>query len=1124
MVSKTTRPSLVDLSRFTLERHVSKALESAWLISSGRPLNGGHLLKSALRLTSYQSGAFAKLRSLLRQEVNRRPTESKRPPPLDLDAVSFDRPLLESFFVAESFLETGKNIWGRDYITLALLSRGDDSLSELASESGTTIDMVRNDWLEYVRESGQHRKPLEWEQWWRTAGFSIPGDTRTEPVSTAYLLTWNPAIFPVSKIEKYVTQLEKNGFVEFGWSTGQRRTIDAGGRIFLLQQGAGQRGLVGVGEVTGEVKEVPHWRKELQEKGKKSHIVPVRWFALAVIPFVERSSLVSITGEESLWSTRTGGISLTPELTGKLESIWPVAWERHRHGLDTGPLIELESKNLIAQFNADRGADDDSLNISQYVSAFARVMASRALTPPLSIGLFGDWGSGKTYFMDQLHDKIESLSSDDNDARDLYWPRICQIKFNAWHYAETDLWASLVSTIFNELRVYLDGPKEDADEFNKLLNQLEIASALREETKRQLKKAKELVDQAKTRVTEAGNNLGNLKPAKPMSDDALRKVLRASVIEASGESKEELIKLIDTAAELSGSSRLADAAENLKSTAATVQDTRVLFQETRALASRAGFWWRILSAAKFYKTRGFKWIVTLAVAIPVVFIALEALLKIGLSWVGLLTEVLVVGGTIVNLARSSLAKAGPVFDRLDALQATIEGQIEDAKTADRRAYEDRLRQAQTDRDAAEERLIRAQSDLEATEAREENAQKALRESTSQVRLGRFIRERSERADYEKYLGLIAMIHRDFQQLSNLMEKARADEADPKLPRVDRIILYIDDLDRCYPPERVVRVLEAVHLLLFFPLFVVVVGVDSRWVSRALNNHYQDMLADESIRVEEAGEHGLQRAPADSQDFLEKIFQVPFWLRKMDPSAVKRMISNLITPDEVESVPKTDTDEFSTYDESDEEELAMLEPAGEKSPIPSNDKLSRAAARHITAEAESAMVFADEPLIPPTEGLLIGEAELSFMNEVAPLMPRTPRSVKRFVNIYRLYKAALSTEGIGRFLGTQDRPGNFRAVQVLLALVTGTPRFAQAVISAIDDAADAKEKGDMRLSNLVDNFELEDETWETTIDALREFAQGDNDLQLKALREVSPLVGRYSVHHMVSRVPGESALG
>lgn len=48
--------------------------------------------------------------------------------------------------------------------------------------------------------------------------------------------------------------------------------------------------------------------------------------------------------------------------------------------------------------------------------------------------------------------------------------------------------------------------------------------------------------------------------------------------------------------------------------------------------------------------------------------------------------------------------------------------------------------------------------------------------------------------------------------------------------VERIVLYIDDLDRC-PPKRVVEVLEAVHLLLAFPLFVVVVGVDVRWVSR-----------------------------------------------------------------------------------------------------------------------------------------------------------------------------------------------------------------------------------------------------------------------------------------------------
>lgn len=37
------------------------------------------------------------------------------------------------------------------------------------------------------------------------------------------------------------------------------------------------------------------------------------------------------------------------------------------------------------------------------------------------------------------------------------------------------------------------------------------------------------------------------------------------------------------------------------------------------------------------------------------------------------------------------------------------------------------------------------------------------------------------------------------------------------------------------------VFEAVHLLMFFPLFVVFVGVDSRWVSRALYRHYEQML-------------------------------------------------------------------------------------------------------------------------------------------------------------------------------------------------------------------------------------------------------------------------------------------
>ena len=61
------------------------------------------------------------------------------------------------------------------------------------------------------------------------------------------------------------------------------------------------------------------------------------------------------------------------------------------------------------------------------------------------------------------------------------------------------------------------------------------------------------------------------------------------------------------------------------------------------------------------------------------------------------------------------------------------------------------------------------------------------------------------------------------------------------PDVHRIVLYIDDLDRC-PPAIVVKVLQAVHLLLAFPLFVVVVAVDARWLAKSLEQHYGELLS------------------------------------------------------------------------------------------------------------------------------------------------------------------------------------------------------------------------------------------------------------------------------------------
>ena len=120
---------------------------------------------------------------------------------------------------------------------------------------------------------------------------------------------------------------------------------------------------------------------------------------------------------------------------------------------------------------------------------------------------------------------------------------------------------------------------------------------------------------------------------------------------------------------------------------------------------------------------------------------------------------------------------------------------------------------------------------------------------------------------------------------------------PDLPSFERIILYIDDLDRC-PPDKVVEVLQAIHLFLYFPLFVVVVAVDARWVSRSLMVRYKDLLSDDRTAEIEIGKShtpaadGPAKRPADAQDYLEKLFQLLYWVRWMDAAASKKFVEGL----------------------------------------------------------------------------------------------------------------------------------------------------------------------------------------------------------------------------------------
>ena len=202
------------------------------------------------------------------------------------------------------------------------------------------------------------------------------------------------------------------------------------------------------------------------------------------------------------------------------------------------------------------------------------------------------------------------------------------------------------------------------------------------------------------------------------------------------------------------------------------------------------------------------------------------------------------------------------------------------------------REAQDDAALAQAALAeRKQAEEEARytlrEAEEERAE-AIRAELAEMAPGRqlirFLRERASAEDYRRHLGLVSLVRRDFAQLSNLLLATPSD--DHELPKIDRIVLYIDDLDRC-KAERVIEVLEAVHLLLAFPLFAVVVAVDPRWLRQSLLDHYPRLLGGADEDKPELRGRSLGR-PATPQDYLEKIFQVPFNLHAMEKTGFESL--------------------------------------------------------------------------------------------------------------------------------------------------------------------------------------------------------------------------------------------
>ncbi|MFG1626204.1 P-loop NTPase fold protein [Kribbella sp. NPDC049227] len=674
---------------------------------------------------------------------------------------------------------------------------------------------------------------------------------------------------------------------------------------------------------------------------------------------------------------------------------------------DRPSLLPGAAADTVPEPGSGRVKSADKLDVAVDVEMLVSVLLARDTPLPLAVGLFGDWGSGKSFFMALMQERIDELAKLAKDRQPQAWPycqEIRQVRFNAWHYVDTDLWASLAATLFDEL----------------------ARAGQADETQAKLKE----LDQARKKVVEARAERHRLErevaelDAKVNRPIAAARAAVSAAIRAVRDEEKVSAKLRDVA--------LADSPLDDSSPPRADDDSITQLADVLGVVDgplgRAQVTWRLCKEEVLHRRRRTT-IVTFAALILVAVIA-TMLTK----WSAGATLLAVLGAAIAALTPALNGGLRVLYWAREAREARELPLVEKrGELAIARAAES----------AAEEEALQGKQEL--ANARNKG-----------LRLQELVRERAASSDYRDRLGVMSRVRRDFEDLVGLMPGGQPNGTDdgedpdvgtrvaPQVPDVERIFLYVDDLDRC-PHDKVVEVLQAVHLLLAFKLFVVVVGVDSRWLTRSLAAHYDNLLD-------------------EPDSYLEKIFQIPFALRRMTQQRYQDLIVALTPPP---SPARETTDSHGTVVPPPEDaiEPSRIASVSQESPDksyevdnseveanPSGSAADPQADAHPTPPIEPET---SEPALPRPEALSLTAPERSLLGQVSDFVP-TPRAAKRLVNIYRMLRVSVPSDELEAFLpktdSEVDRDGNeYQAVILLLGILIGRPAVSQHVFNSLTAA-------------------------------------------------------------------------
>lgn len=774
--------------------------------------------------------------------------------------------------------------------------------------------------------------------------------------------------------------------------------------------------------------------------------------------FIEWRGLDADTGAESIGLNTLidSALRSLPERMGIVISGLP---ESIRSGLIGDPVYQLELPREQEPRRGQRLINDtptgpDRLNIQDDVEALADAIALKEMSPPMVVGIFGGWGSGKSFVLHLIEQRLQERRCEgighDDEARQNY-PFVGHpylVHFDAWTYAKGNLWASLMQTILVELDRQISLERKLADD---------LGFDLR--TGSQLWKALwQLTDRQRNVFTKT--NLG---------EKALASVLNFSQSGSQGDLWKELRRL--RKAELDKLNAETGKLDKLRKQHLQAYRELESIVDRELVAEAQAIAWQpvweelgglIKSGLGEADVKNFDQMMEAIPAVKKLWLGVRNLsmpaamfMVVAIAGVWLVAEFAAIENLFAQWSGAIVALCAPVLRSWEWFEQRRNAY--EQRVAAMMNSKDRLRQQRIDErinlpndyssEDGEAEVVEAQkpgpkAESAATLDEQQKAELAGRKVamlqarikdkkavigsirarvgiTGQARsLSEFLKTRIEEGLYQRELGLLDQIQNDIQELSDTLLPAQApgaldrENTDKLFPRGDpRVVLFIDDLDRC-PPDKVVEVLEAAQLLVKTQLFVVVMAIDVRYVTRALENQYRGVL------VRSGEPSGL--------DYIEKIIQIPYRVRPVAAKGVELYLSSQM---EVLEEDKTDTPE--------------AEKAENHEALESEDSADRQAVKARLAESAEA-AFSDSITLP-TLALEFDPEEYVAISAACRALPVSPRTMKRLVNVFKLLKIIWYRQGLegGPIIDVK------RTMLSILALCSAYPEVLRYLLSEMD---------------------------------------------------------------------------